>query len=47
LPYDFLKQQLGATIFKKAADYAAFEKILHQARDCQDMRLLAYCLICA
>jgi putative transposase len=33
------------TLFQKDGDYAAFEKVLHQARDWQPMRRLAYALI--
>lgn len=32
------------TIFRKDADYQAFEDILHEAVDRTGMRLLAYCL---
>jgi putative transposase len=34
-----------ATIFDKSADYAAFEKVLKQAKERLPMRLLAYCLL--
>ena len=35
------------TIFKHEADYAAFEKVLAQAVERTETRLLAYCLITA
>jgi len=34
-----------ATIFDNADDYAAFEKVLREAKDWRAMRLLAYCLM--
>ena len=34
-----------AHIFDKAADYAAFERILAEARERNDMRIMAYCLM--
>jgi putative transposase len=34
-----------ATIFHKHADYAAFERVLRQAKDNVPTRLLAYCLM--
>jgi putative transposase len=33
------------TIFQKEDDFAAFEQILHQAKEWQPIRLLAYCLM--
>ncbi|MCX5674877.1 MAG: transposase [Planctomycetota bacterium] len=35
----------GATIFKGAGDYQAFEQALSEARDRLDMRILAYCVM--
>lgn len=34
-----------ATVFYKGGDYAAFERVLRQAKDKMPMRLLAYCLM--
>ena len=34
-----------ATIFEKPEDYAAFERVLQEALDRVDMRVLAYCLM--
>ena len=34
-----------ATIFETPDDYAAFERVLQEARDRVDMRVLAYCLM--
>ena len=34
-----------ATIFEKPDDYAAFERVLREALDRVDMRVLAYCLM--
>ncbi|MBI5757981.1 MAG: transposase, partial [Planctomycetales bacterium] len=34
-----------ATIFEKPEDYAAFERVLGEARERVDMRVLAYCLM--
>ena len=34
-----------ARIFHKDADYEAFERILDEAKDRYDMRVLAYCLM--
>ena len=34
-----------ATIFKKPADYAAFERTLHEACGRVDLRVLSYCLM--
>jgi putative transposase len=33
------------TLFKKAADYAAFERVLDEAMQQHPIRLLGYCLI--
>jgi putative transposase len=33
------------SLFKKAADYAAFERVLHQAMQQHPIRLLGYCLM--
>jgi len=35
----------GATIFETSEDYHAFEQMLLEARDRQDMRILAYCVM--
>ena len=35
----------GAAIFKTMKDYAAFEKVLEEAREYVDMRLLSFCLM--
>ena len=44
--YHVLNRAVGrATIFEKAADYAAFEKVLRQAWERTRMRLLAYALM--
>lgn len=44
--YHVLNRAVGrATLFRKEADYAAFEKVLRQAPEFQPMRLLAYCLM--
>src|SRR5262249_2375803 len=44
--YHVLNRAVGrATIFEKSADYAAFEKVLRQAKEWQPLRLLAYCLM--
>jgi putative transposase len=44
--YHVLNRAVGrATLFRKDADYAAFEAILREAPDFQPMRLLAYCLM--
>jgi REP element-mobilizing transposase RayT len=41
--YHVLNRAVGrATLFRKAADYAAFEEILRQAWERFGMRLLAY-----
>ena len=34
-----------AALFDQVADYAAFEKVLRQAKDWRPMRLLAYCIM--
>ena len=34
-----------ATIFEKPEDYAAFERVLKEALDRVDMRVLSYCLM--
>ena len=44
--YHVLNRAVGrATLFRKEADYAAFEKVLREAPEFQPMRLLAYCLM--
>jgi REP element-mobilizing transposase RayT len=44
--YHVLNRAVGrATIFAKSADYAAFEKVLQQAWERTQMRLLAYVLV--
>lgn len=44
--YHVLNRAVGrATLFRKAGDYAAFEKVLRQAHDWVAVRLLAYCLM--
>ena len=44
--YHALNRAVGrATLFAKEGDYAAFEKVLHQAKEWQPIRLLAYCLM--
>lgn len=44
--YHVLNRAVGrATLFRKSADYAAFEKILRQAWERFGMRLLGYCLM--
>ena len=44
--YHVLNRAAGrSAIFEKAADYAAWEKVLRQARDWLDMRVLAFCLM--
>jgi putative transposase len=44
--YHVLNRAVGrATIFAKSADYAAFEKVLRQAWERTQMRLLAYVLL--
>jgi REP-associated tyrosine transposase len=41
--YHALNRAVGrATLFHKEGDYAAFEKVLRQAKDWQPIRLLAY-----
>src|SRR3984957_12117617 len=41
--YHVLNRAVGrATLFKKPADYAAFENILHEAHEPLSMRLLAF-----
>ena len=42
--YHVLNRAVGrATIFEKTGDYAAFEKVLRQAKKWLPMRVLAYC----
>ena len=44
--YHVLNRAVGrARIFDKSADYAAFEKVLRQAWERLDMRLLAYVIL--
>ena len=44
--YHVLNRAVGrGTIFQKEDDFAAFEQILHQAKEWQPIRLLAYCLM--
>jgi putative transposase len=44
--YHVLNRAVGrATIFHKDGDYAAFERVLRQAKDHMPMRLLAFCLM--
>ena len=44
--YQVLNRAVGrARIFDKSADYAAFEKVLRQAWERLDMRLLAYVIL--
>jgi len=44
--YHVLNRAVGrAQIFKKAGDYAAFIKVLRQAKEWQAMRLLSFCLM--
>jgi putative transposase len=44
--YHGLNRAVGrATLFHKDADYAAFEKVLRQAKEWQPMRMLGYCLM--
>src|SRR5881398_558378 len=44
--YHVLNRAVGrATLFHKDADYAAFEKVLRQAKGWQPIRLLAFCLM--
>src|SRR6478735_3291698 len=44
--YHALNRAVGRrTLFRKAADYAAFEDVLRQAPGFQPMRLLGYCLM--
>ena len=46
LVYHVLNRAVGrATLFDKAGDYAAFEKVLRQAASWRPVRLLAYCLM--
>jgi REP element-mobilizing transposase RayT len=41
-----LNRAIGrATIFKTTKDYAAFEKVLEEAREKVAMRVLAFCLM--
>ena len=39
------RANLRATIFEKPEDYAAFERVLQEALDRVDMRILSYCLM--
>jgi len=44
--YHALNRAVGrATLFDKEGDYAAFIKVLRQAKEWQAMRLLGYCLM--
>jgi REP-associated tyrosine transposase len=44
--YHVLNRAVGrATVFHKDGDYAAFERVLRQAKDEVPTRLLAYCLM--
>src|SRR5579884_860543 len=44
--YHVLNRAVGrATVFHKDGDYAAFERVLRQAKDKLPMRLLAFCLM--
>jgi putative transposase len=44
--YHILNRGVGrATVFHKDGDYAAWERVLRQAKDQVPMRLLAYCLM--
>ncbi len=44
--YHVLNRAVGRmTLFRKDGDYAAFEKILAEAKEWQPMRLLGYCLM--
>jgi putative transposase len=44
--YHVLNRAVGrATLFKKETDYAAFIKVLRQAKERQPMRLLSFCLM--
>ena len=44
--YHVLNRAVGrARIFAKSGDYAAFEKVLREAKDWRAMRVLAYCLM--
>jgi putative transposase len=44
--YHVLNRVVGrATLFRKPADYAAFEKILREAWERSNMRLLAYAIL--
>jgi putative transposase len=44
--YHALNRAVGrATLFTKAADYAAFLKVLREAKDWQPLRLLAFCVM--
>src|SRR5436853_5013714 len=40
-----LRFACGGRIFDKSMDYAAFERVLKQAKDFVPMRLLAYCVL--
>ncbi len=44
--FHVLNRAVGrATLFRKDADYAAFEKVLQEGLDWQPMRVLSYCLM--
>ncbi len=44
--YHVLNRAVGrSTLFQKDGDYAAFEKVLRQAKDWRPIRLLGYCLM--
>jgi putative transposase len=44
--YHVLNRAVGrATLFDKSGDYAAFEKVLHQAWQHTGMRLLSYLIM--
>ena len=44
--YHALNRSVGrATLFQKDGDYAAFEKVMREAKDWQPMRILGYCLM--
>lgn len=46
LVYHVLNRRVGRMpLFEKAADYAAFEEILHEAYERTSIRILAYCLM--
>ena len=44
--YHALNRSVGrATLFRKDGDYAAFEKVMREAKEWQAIRLLGYCLM--